>query len=355
MADVTYSSAAVGASLRLGRLDGLRGVAACVVAFAYHPQGMFTDGIFQNAGPVLNWFHAWGWTFVDLFFLISGYIFAHVYLGADKLRSAADVGEFAVARFARLYPLHLLMLVATALLFWGKPENTPFAFLGHLVMMQAFVQPVAHTFVGPAWSLSVEVVCYVLFALGAAAGPRGLRLVTGLAIGIALVAIVLFGNPGGPWVGDNLPRALLGFFLGQVLWRYRAQLAQIPWYVLGGLMVYGLWFDAGQASPLIPLCLVAWPAAVLLALRLPLLDSKPMLWLGDRSYAIYLIHQPLIELVLKHTGPLSGGLWFIAGVHVAVIAATLVLADLALRWIEYPARRAIRTAWTRRTLQPAAA
>ena len=197
MADANNSGATL-TTQRLARLDGLRGVAACLVAFAYHPQELFAAGAFASAGPVVAWFHTWGWTFVDLFFLISGYLFAHVYLGADKLRTPADVADFAVARIARLYPLHLLMLLATGLLFWGKPENTPLAFAAHLVMLQAFVAPVAHTFVGPAWSLSVEVICYVLFALGAAAGPRALRLVTGLAS--------FWANCCGD-IGPNLPRS----------------------------------------------------------------------------------------------------------------------------------------------------
>lgn len=156
---------------RLARLDGMRGIAAFGVAFFYHARALFPEGALDTGNRLLDWPHVYAWLFVDLFFVLSGYVFAHVYLGRGGLRSEADLVDFAVARFARLYPLHLVMLLVSAVAFWGvKPENTPLAFIGHLFMLQAMVEPVANTFIGPSWSLSVEVVCYLLFALAAVKG-----------------------------------------------------------------------------------------------------------------------------------------------------------------------------------------
>ncbi len=168
MADATVPISA-GVPPRLARLDGLRGIAACGVAFTYHAWALIgDDAVGTYAGPgsmLLDWLHRSGWLFVDMFFLLSGFIFAHVYLGRGLLSSPRELADFAVARFARLYPLHLVMLLVTALLFWGKADNTPLAFLAHLTMLQALVQPVAQTFDGPTWSLSVEAACYLLFAV----------------------------------------------------------------------------------------------------------------------------------------------------------------------------------------------
>lgn len=72
------------APARLTRLDGLRGIAACVVAFAYHPRSLFAPELFTGHGALLAWLSHWGWAFVDLFFLLSGYIFAHVYLAGKS-------------------------------------------------------------------------------------------------------------------------------------------------------------------------------------------------------------------------------------------------------------------------------
>jgi len=335
------------APARLGALDGLRGLAACGVAFLYHPLLEMTSAIAGAPVPVV-WLRDWGWTFVDLFFVISGYIFAHVYLQGQCL-TRASLGDFAVARLARLYPLHLLMLVATALLFGAAPQNTWTAFAAHLAMAQVFAAPVGHTFDGPTWSISVEVICYVLFALGAARSDRALRLVTIGAIVVGLGLLCVLGNTGGPAVGACLPRGLFGFFVGQVLWRYRALLTRVPSWVLAVGLVLGLCLDSGRATPMLPLGLLAWPAALLLALRTPAMGSRALLWLGDRSYAVYLIHFPVMMLCFQSVFHEARSGWYAVALLAAFALLVLVLADLAHRFVEVPARRAIRAAWGRRT------
>lgn len=334
------------APARLTRLDGLRGIAACVVAFAYHPRSLFAPELFTANGPVLAWLSHWGWAFVDLFFLLSGYIFAHVYLAGEKLARPGALEQFAVARIARLYPLHLLTLLVVAAFAWGADGNTPGAFAMHLIMAQNFVRPVPDTFNGPAWSLSVEVCCYLLFAFAAMrANGRRLWLVTGAAIALGLGHLLLNGLPEGPWVADNLPRGLLGFFLGVVLWQGRSALARVPWPVLAALLATGLTVPTGAFSSLLPLVLLAFPAALLLALRQPWLDWPVMQWLGDRSYAIYLIHLPVIALVKRQTGPVPGEGAMVWAFYAGIVAAVLVLSDLVYRRFEMPLRRAIRQAW----------
>lgn len=333
---------------RLSQLDGLRGLAACGVAFLYHPQSLFPAATLGSAPKILMWFQTWGWTLVDLFFLISGYIFAHVYLQGDGRLNRERLGIFMAARVARLYPLHLLTLGLCALLFWRDAGNTVLAFGSHLLMLQVFIQPVARTFDGPSWSISVEAVCYVLFALAACGGPRTLRRVSGLAVIAALLHFLLQGRPGGPWVGDSLPRGLLGFFLGQMLWYGRARLADVPTMLLACLFAFGLALDMGPLSSLLPLSLCAWPALLLLALRMNWMARAPLRWLGDRSYAIYLIHYPLLVLLERNWAPFGGGMGTVWAVTAAFAGAVLLISDLSYRLVEVPARRAIRAGWERR-------
>ena len=337
---------------RLARLDGLRGLAAVVVAFAYHPRILFAPELFTNHGPVVEWLSHWGWTFVDLFFELSGYIFAHVYLPGDKLARPGAMAQFGVARVARLYPLHLLTLLAVALFAWGQHGNTAGAFGLHLVMLQNFVRPVPDTFNGPAWSLSVEACCYVLFAFAAMrGGGRRLALVTGLALTLGLAHLLINGQSEGPWVADNLPRGLLGFFLGQVLWHGRSALARVPSVLLWAALALGLVMPTGAWSSLLPLVLLAFPAALLLALRQPWLEGRVMRWLGDRSYAVYLLHVPVIAAVKAVTGPVPAQAAWAWPLYAGLIALILLLADITYRWYEMPARRAIRAVWQAR--QPA--
>lgn len=340
---------------RLARLDGLRGLAACVVAFGYHAGNLFAPDALAGYGPVAGWLLNWGWTFVDLFFVISGFIFAHVYLRDGALSGGRALADFAVARFARLYPLHLLMLLVVALAFWDKPENTVHAFMLNLGMMQVFAQPMAHTFVGPSWSLSVEVLCYILFAMAAASRRALLMVVTwGAALG-GMAWLAVYGSPGGPWTGDVFARGFFGFFTGQLLWHARGQLAQVSWPLAAFALAFGLTADVGSWSPLLPLGLLAWPAALLLALRSPIMESRFMLWLGDRSYAIYLIHLPLIDWFLKFNTPVSGGFATVLLSWGLLVAAVLAISDLTLKFVENPARVAIRKAWARLPSTPRAA
>ncbi|WP_395390832.1 acyltransferase [Novosphingobium sp. BL-8A] len=335
------------------RLDGLRGLAACGVALLYHPQALFAADVNEALPGLLRWFQHWGWTLVDLFFLISGYIFAHVYLvergpGQGYVLKRGALGGFAVARAARLYPLHLVMLLVCAVAFLGNPDNTPLAFMANLFMLQGFVGAVGRSFNGPSWSISIECLCYVLFALGAVGGRRMLQRVTVLAILGALLHFAVQGRAGGPWVGDNLPRGLLGFFLGQVLWHARARLRHAPSGLLVCLMAIGIALDMGRVSSLLPLSLLAWPALLLLALRLKFMGSAPMRWLGDRSYAIYLVHWPILRVLDTQYSPIPGGIgtWFAVTLGFGVLV--LLVSDLSFRYLETPARRAIRAAWQRR-------
>ncbi|WP_243652511.1 acyltransferase [Novosphingobium sp. PhB165] len=340
------------------RLDGLRGLAACGVALLYHPQSLFAPDVNAALPGLLRWFQHWGWTLVDLFFLISGYIFAHVYLierspGQGYVLRRGTLESFAVARAARLYPLHLVMLLVCGVVFLDDPGNTPLALMAHLFMLQGFVGWVGHSFDGPSWSISVECACYVLFALGAVGGRRTLQRVTVLAILGALLHFAVQGRAGGPWVGDGLPRGLLGFFLGQVLWHARARLRHAPSMLLLCLMAIGISLDMGRMSSLLPLSLLAWPALLLLALRLKIMGSAPMRWLGDRSYAIYLVHWPILMLGEQRFGhiPGDGTTWIV--VTLLYSALVLLAADVSFRYIEGPARHAIRAVWQRRADQRA--
>jgi peptidoglycan/LPS O-acetylase OafA/YrhL len=334
--------------LRLARLDGLRGLAACTVAFAFHTRDLFRADAFDGAGKLVLWFHAYGWTFVDLFFVISGYIFAHVYHGGKALIGKGKLADFAVARFARLYPLHLVMLLFTAAVFWSNPANGAAAFIAQLLMLQAFVQPVGQTFDGPTWSLSVEVICYALFVFGAISGRLVMRVLTGLAIALSLGHMLSHGVLSLDYSCDVLPRAALGFFIGQSLWQARALLARVTIGPLICLFGASLLLGLGASGPQMPLTLLGWPVLLLLAMRLPLFETAPLRWLGDRSYSIYLIHVPLLQLATAQFGKLGGGGLILIGVHFAFAAAVLLLSEAAWRWIEYPARGAIRRAWERR-------
>jgi peptidoglycan/LPS O-acetylase OafA/YrhL len=161
-------------------LEGLRGLAALLVAL-FHVYVYGRWGGFPAQWGVL----AHAWLFVDLFFVISGYVMAAAY--SDRLRTPAMLGGYMARRFFRLYPLHLvttasviLAALAVQTVKWllashgirigdAAPFAVPFFdldYLGHeLVLMQGLgiVTKEIHNY--PSWSISVEFWMYLFFGV----------------------------------------------------------------------------------------------------------------------------------------------------------------------------------------------
>jgi peptidoglycan/LPS O-acetylase OafA/YrhL len=332
---------------RLLRLDGLRGLAATGVMlhhifFFFFPWQFTAAPFFQAA----EWLRHFGWTLVDLFFVLSGYVFAHVYLRDETLRSREGMASFWIARVARLWPLHVTMLIVIAIANHAAPANTAYAFVAHLAMLQAFVVPVAGTYDWSSWSLTVEFFCYLIFASSFALGRRELLCVTVLMIVVAVIGMATMGQPGGPFAGSVFRRGLLGFFLGQALWHGRVQLARLPTSLLAMGIFVGLWLQNGSYTPVLPLSLLAWPAVLLLSLRLKVMEAPALVWLGDRSYAIYLINLPLTQAIVGLSSAYQLNTVAIVVIQAAIVVVALLGSALSYRWVEAPAREAIRRLWS---------
>jgi peptidoglycan/LPS O-acetylase OafA/YrhL len=332
--------------MRLASLDGLRGLAAVIVAFGYHGQILFDPAIFPDGGLglLVNWLHTYGWTMVDLFFVLSGYIFAHVYVHDHALKTAKGQGDFAVARFARLYPLHFFMLLVAAIVYHTVPQDDAIRFAAHLVMAQALVAPVGESFVGPSWSISVEIFCYLLFTAAAFFGRRWLTAISILAVSGAGFILCIGGVEAAPTVTTGLARGLLGFFVGQLLWQVRGVMDKIPTLLLGGGVAGGLALVSGPSGPVLPLTLLAWPCLLMCAMRMQLFASAPAVWLGDRSYAIYLSHIIFIDvLFILGTFDFTSDPRLLGVLYIALMLSVLAVADMLYRRLERPARDAIRS------------
>lgn len=325
---------------RISELDGVRGIAACGVAFLVH---FFQVGGVRGAGPLpelFGWVYAHGGTFVDLFFVLSGFVLTHAC--ADTPAKA-----FAVNRFARLYPLHLATLILAGALLWvggalygGLPLDYGTAqIVTNLLLVQAAV--VDFNFNAASWSISVEAMCYVLFALT-------IRSRMSLWWCAAFIAMGLSGL-----FNDWISRGLVGFFVGAALYRAAPRLARVPAWLLvlpalpGLVLIEQAWTNV--RVDYLASSLVVWPWVLLAAMRGTLrlaLRTAPLQWLGERSYGIYMLHTPVhLTMLLLNGGQFfAPALWPVA--FCTAITATLVAADLSYRFLETPARRSLRR-WAR--------
>jgi peptidoglycan/LPS O-acetylase OafA/YrhL len=372
----------------------LRGLAALLVAlFHVYVYGRW-GGLPAQWGVLAH-----AWLFVDLFFVISGYVMAAAY--SDRLRTPAMLGGYMVRRFFRLYPLHLvttasviLAALAVQTVKWllashgiRVGEAAPFAvpffdldYLGlELVLMQGLgiVTKEIHNY--PAWSISVEFWMYLFFGVSMLlVRTRWLRVL----FSVAIVALCLvhflsaWSSSSAPPTLDvrGLPRGLLSFFLGVLVfhaWSWRTAhgkgrndhpsagsrhtplpgsglLAGTRGIVLLGLLQSGallvvLWLVDGQTD------LGAWQLAIpfafaLLVLTLlpdrgivaALLQTGPMQWLGVHSYAIYLTHITVQTLLDWPGRALPEPAKHLVGL--VFVAAVLLLSVLAHRLVEVPWR-----------------
>ncbi len=150
----------------LPQFTGLRGIAACLVLLGHvrTPVGLTLD--FAVVDPLAK-FGIFG---VDIFFVLSGYILCHVY--ADRLTSDQGiVWEFFAARFARIYPLHVVTLFlmlgaysASALIGVAPTETSGYslkAVVLSLLLVDEWFGVVAPN--PSSWSISVEFANYLYF------------------------------------------------------------------------------------------------------------------------------------------------------------------------------------------------
>lgn len=339
----------------------LRGVAALLVIF-YHLQlgGEYRFG-FESATP----FFAAGYLWVDLFFVLSGFIITYTNSrdGVSPLERH-EIRRFAISRFARIYPLHLFCLaylvmfeVLLALVMPGSAGDRWNA--ESLRQLGAQLLLVHATGIGgdvgwnvPSWSISAEAFAYICFPLLLGASLRSSLfplLMALLSLGFYTAVMATTGDLD-ITTGWALMRCLAGFMLGMILHQQRHRFSGLgdatltAWQLLavGGTLA-GLLLDWNDVL-LIPFFVLlvgsTWTDRGALA---KVLAKRPLVWLGETSYSIYLNHVPLLLILwffwsrasarLGLAPPLERGL-FIA----IAVGTVLMVSALTFRFVEKPAR-----------------
>ena len=159
----------------LSNLTPIRGIAALLTVI-FH-----VDLMLGNGGDMLlkfsdSMFINRLYLMVDLFFVLSGFVMLHVYgQWFSQSVNRVDFKRFTIARFARVYPLHLAMLLITATIFGvsglvGIPENTIiqtenslYSFVTNLLLLQSMNLHTWFSWDHASWSISTEWWMYMLF------------------------------------------------------------------------------------------------------------------------------------------------------------------------------------------------
>lgn len=335
-------------------IQALRAIAV-VAVFAYHLWPSRVPG---------------GFTGVDVFFVISGFLIAGALMREAEVNGSIDFRRFWGRRIRRLLPASLLVLGLTSVaVYLWIPANLWPQFLREAIASTAYVQNwvlagdavdylAANNLASPVqhfWTLSAEEQFYVFtpiviaLLLLAARRPAWRRPV--LVGGLAVISLVSFGYS--IWLTSvDAPAAY--FVTTTRAWEFGvgalvSMLPRAPSGLLSrGALALGL-LGVASASALLssenpfPGAIAAWPvlSSALLIWAGPaagaswqrLTALRPIQYIGDISYAVYLWHWPLIvipTLALGHA---------LNGVEKAfVIAMTVAAAGVSTRYVENPLR-----------------
>ncbi len=336
-------------------LTGLRGLAAWWVVI-YH----LRDPI----APYVNLFFfriiEHGYLAVDLFFILSGFVIYLNYHQDFESLTMVNLKKFFIKRFARIYPLHITILIAylvnpLAIYLFSKAGSLEGRYdFSYYVLSIFLIQNWGFTHALmwniPAWSISTEMAAYLGFPfivwvinkIKVHSTFAGIVLFTLAITAIALVFAAL-GTPSleDDIPGDGLLRCLLQFNLGMILCRvyldhYSTIMTKAWWFIFG----FGIVLAAGFVNDLPDFIFI--PAAYSLLLLgmtntkiVPtrFFGSPVVVFLGNISYSTYLVHYFVKDWV-KFLSVDVGIVQFAVYVVVTLLASVFLY-----KMVENPGRR----------------
>ena len=364
-------------------VEALRGLAATAVA-VFHLWALTSAPTFPGS-RLIPGLGQWA---VDLFFLLSGFLLVQTFWERPRRDTLA---QYYVRRFARIAPAYYVCL-AVLFLFLAQRERV----FGEHGLTQVLANVTFTQWLSPTtstsfdvsgvfWTLSVEMVLYASLPVLAWAVARR-PIAAGASLFLLGMAYRLYVTLEGDALEDLAFRALPGHPESVMrLYLVRQFWGILPLFVIGMLLRWWLHFRPGAKGR--PLDRV--PARWLLALLVPSIVILPavgrandvanqalfvgfdvtvalllvpalayagctvggwvswptrvLVWLGKRSYGIYLWHFPVILVAFDRgpfTRPADLSAW---GVRLTVaVLATLVLGAVSYRWVELPSLRAGR-------------
>lgn len=344
-------------------LDGIRGLGILLVLFYHYGASAAVFGIDNR----VIWLSALGWSGVDLFFVLSGFLITGILY--DSKGKEKYFRNFYARRTLRIFPLYyaaafsviLLDLVWRHDLLGGANALWILLYAGNFQMALEGGGSVLDHF----WSLAIEEQFYLIWPLVVLnLSRKKLMLVAGAMVVIAPIIrtlLVLNDAPGlavyvlTPARMDSLAMgALIALSIrgprgaeGLVPWAWAAGIA-----ALGGFMIVaGIRQTFASTDPLIlsagiSLLTITFASVLVLSLTFKpiktIMELPVMRWFGKYSYGLYVFH-PIINMILLHS-PLTerfGEITSVKALMLLVLAFTLSLltALASYKFFEYPLLR----------------
>ncbi len=283
---------------RLPGLDGLRGIAAVAVVFFHFNFAFVPSAKLSQFLPISR-----AYLSVDFFFMLSGFVIAHVYGRRLASGRMPEWWPFLRARLARIYPLFALTSVTLVAIVFATNIQSKYVNFGFgSLLLQPFLMQYWHHGLNwnyPSWSIGTEMAAYVAFIFAAPTLVRGRHpWLVGIILVLVLITLCALKN-GALDSGSRLPalgRTFAGFGIGVLLYRLNSR----GFTGLGrSAFIIGICsFFAGIFFRFDVFYVVSMACVVLLGVRgsgivRSVLDTMALKKLGDWSYGIYLWHAPV--------------------------------------------------------------
>jgi peptidoglycan/LPS O-acetylase OafA/YrhL len=364
-------------SPKLPALTSLRFFAAALIV-AYHAGVILHIGnIFANVPASQG---------VSFFYVLSGFILAYAY---PSFPNRASVAKFYVARFARIWPVHFVTLIIwTIVIYKASPDAIEWnhgiaRLLATLTLTQSWV-PIevwATSFNGVSWSISVEMFFYLCFPLLILHLRKSWHIIFSLQalLVVALIWVSRFSSHSDPTIINSAGMIyfsplvrLLEFSTGITVWLLvqRVKSEEIPFScaqwtfveaaciaamfmgmlltkhasILGSALGADAEFYVAAAGTFPIFAIVIAVFSLGAGLLSKWLSAKPMVFLGEISFSLYMVHYTVVIYFQQHPAAMAYGWWSYSAVWIISMASAVVL----FFFVEQPARKLILGYFRRR-------
>ena len=345
--------------IKINSLTGIRAFAALwVVVFHFRSNAGIGGSIDYN------WFSFRGYWGVDIFFVLSGFILSYIYYKefSSATFSPAVYKKFLIRRFARIYPLHMAtFLVFVGFLLAGNWMDHPLVIENrctlpgagyNLILIHGWGFTDRLTWNYPAWSISSEWFAYLFLFYFATRILRQVKLWLGWTIvGASWLLLCLsashISGTLNSFTFESILRIVPEFMAGCFLYRFSQSGFGRSWANAGtvfGLASIALLSQMGDRWEILLLpciCILIGSLYQGGSLGNAMFSSNPIVFLGEISYSIYLVH-PIVQIIGNEIvggmnlapSPLTG--WIVLGIE---LSAVIALASVGYFYIERPFRK----------------
>jgi peptidoglycan/LPS O-acetylase OafA/YrhL len=317
--------------MEIKSLTGIRGIAALYVVIFHLVE--------RNFGGHLDDFLTNGYLSVDFFFILSGFIMSMVH-NEFSTNGGGNYSHFMFKRFVRIYPVYFFLLIVTLLIVKiasGNTEN-PVLFLINALLLQSLL---GFNYISSSWSISTELFAYLIFPALLLFISKTKNITPIVILALASLCYISVNNTilefsvnvSSGW--KSILRCLADYSLGvtsYVLFKNGIVINRLTSYVLTAILVYFLMHRHVDVYIII-LCAIIIPSLIdSKNFVSKVLSIKPVHYLGQISYSLYLVHSILLNQLHFVFDKIS------YGEKTCIFASSIIVSILTFHFVEKPCR-----------------